>query len=96
MVDKLYELAGERADFDKGLRIRLINRNLLKGGQMPSLASNIDGKKYMWDKAEYATEAEAKEKIAAYEKKGFEAACLTEEGKYLVYTRKVITEITLE
>jgi hypothetical protein len=63
---------------------------------MPSLSSIIDGKKFMWDKAIYASEAEAKEKMAVYENDGFEAACLTEEGKYLVYTRKVITEIILE
>ncbi len=63
---------------------------------MSSLAAKIDGKKFMWDKAVYSSETEAKEKIAAYEKDGFEAACLTEEGEYLVYTRKVITKITLE
>ena len=63
---------------------------------MPSLAAKIDGKKFMWDKAMYASEAEAKEKMAAYEKEGFEAACLTEEGQFIVYTRKVITEITIE
>lgn len=63
---------------------------------MPSLSSSIDGKKFMWDKAIYASEAEAKEKMAVYENDGFEAACLAEDGKYLVYTRKVITEIILE
>ena len=63
---------------------------------MPSLSAKIDGKKFMWDKAVYASEAEAKEKMATYEKDGFEAACLTDEGQYLVYTRKVITEITTE
>ena len=63
---------------------------------MPSLSSNIDGKKFMWDKAIYASEAEAREKMAVYENDGFEAACLTEAGKYLVYTRKVVTEIILE
>lgn len=63
---------------------------------MPSLSSNIEGKKFMWDKAIYASEAEAGEKMAVYENDGFETACLTEEGKYLVYTRKVITEIILE
>ena len=63
---------------------------------MPSLASNIDGKKYMWDKFMYASEAEAKEKMAVYENDGFEAVCLAEDGKYLVFTRKVITEITIE
>ena len=63
---------------------------------MPSLSAKIDGKKFMWDKSMYASEAEAREKMAAYENDGFEAACLTEEGNFLVYTRKVITEITIE
>ena len=63
---------------------------------MPSLSAKIDGKKFMWDKAVYSSEVEAKEKMAAYEKDGFKAACLTDEGQYLVYTRKVITEITIE
>jgi hypothetical protein len=63
---------------------------------MPSLAAKIGGKKFMWDNFMYASEAEAKEKMAVYEKEGFEAACLTEAEGYLVYTRKVITEITLE
>jgi hypothetical protein len=73
-----------------------MNHKLSKGGRMPSIAAKIEGKKFMWDKFMYASEAEAKEKMAVYEKEGFEAACLTEEGEYLDYTRKVITEITLE
>lgn len=63
---------------------------------MPLLTAKIGGKKFMWDNFMYSSEAEAKEKMAAYEKDGFEAACLTETEGYLVYTRKVITEITLE
>jgi len=63
---------------------------------MPSLAAKIDGKKFMWDKAVYSSEVEAKKKMAAYEKGGFDTACLTDEGQYLVYTRKAITEITIE
>jgi len=63
---------------------------------MPSLAAKIDGKKFMWDKAVYSSEAEAQEKMATYEKDGFEAAFLTDEGQYLVYTRRVITEISTE
>jgi len=63
---------------------------------MPSLTAKIDEKKYMWDNFMYSSEAEAKEKMAAYEKDGFEAVCLTEAEGYLVYTRKVITKITLE
>ncbi|MFH1991234.1 MAG: hypothetical protein ABIK98_02350 [Pseudomonadota bacterium] len=60
---------------------------------MPSLAVKIDGKKFMWDQGLYASEAEAKEKMARYEKEGFQVSCLNEEGKYLIYTRRVVAEI---
>ena len=63
---------------------------------MPNLATKIGGKKFMWDKGNYFTEEEAHEKMARYEKDGFEAECVEENGKYLVYTRRLVTEIVLE
>ena len=63
---------------------------------MTNLAENIDGKKLMWDKGDYLTEEEAMEKMANYEKDGFETQLFKEEAKYLVYTRRVVTEIILE
>ena len=50
----------------------------------------------MWDKGQYPTEEEAQEKTAQYEKDGFEVECVKENGKYLVYTRRLVTEIVLE
>ena len=63
---------------------------------MADLAVTIGGKKFMWDKGNYSTKEEAHEKMAQYEKDGFEAECIEENGEYLVYTRKVVTEIVLE
>ena len=63
---------------------------------MTNRAEIIDGKKFMWDQENYSTEAEAKEKMAKYEKDGFETRLVKEEGKFLVYTRRVVTEIILE
>ena len=63
---------------------------------MPNLATKIGGKKFMWDKGDYSTKEEALEKMAQYEKNGFEAECIEENAKYLVYTRKLVTEIVLE
>ena len=63
---------------------------------MPNLATKIDGKKFMWDKNLYSTEKEAHKKMAQYEKDGFETECVEENGKYLVYTRRLVTEIVLE
>ncbi len=56
----------------------------------------IDGRKFMWDKGNYSTEAEAKEKMAKYEKDGFETRLVKEKGNFLVYTRRIVTEIILE
>ena len=50
----------------------------------------------MWDKGHYSTEQEARGKMARYKKDGFEAECVEENGKFLVYTRKLVTEIVLE
>jgi len=63
---------------------------------MTNIAEIIDGKKFMWNQESYATEAEAKEKMAKYEKDGFETRLVKEESKFLVYTRRVVTEIILE
>jgi hypothetical protein len=63
---------------------------------MPDLAKKIDGKKFMWDKGHYSTDQEAREKMAQYEKDGFEVECVEENGNYLVYTRRIVTEIVLE
>jgi pyruvoyl-dependent arginine decarboxylase (PvlArgDC) len=52
--------------------------------------------KYMWDGAVYETEEEAKKKGAEYEADNFQVHYLEQEGKHLVYTRRVVTEIVLE
>ena len=63
---------------------------------MPNLATKIGGKKFMWDKGDYSTKKEALEKMVRYKKDGFEAECVEENGKHLVYTRRLVTEIVLE
>jgi hypothetical protein len=63
---------------------------------MTNTTEKIDGKKFMWDKGYYSTKAEAKEKMDEYEKEGFETRLFKEERKFLVYTRRVVTEIVLE
>jgi hypothetical protein len=63
---------------------------------MTNATEIIDGKKFMWDRENYSTEADAKEKMGSYEKDGFETRLVKEEGQFLVYTRRVVTEIILE
>jgi len=63
---------------------------------MPDTSKIINGKKVMWDGVEYETENETKELKKKYEDDNFEVELVEEEGKYLLYTRRVVTEIVLE
>ena len=55
----------------------------------------IDGKKFMWDGEEYETKAQAQENVRTYRKDHFETRLIEEENRFLVYTRRVVTEITV-
>jgi len=63
---------------------------------MAELAIWRDGDKYMWDGASYATREEAEAKAAAYAESDFETQVIEEEGAFLVYSRRVVTEIVLD
>ena len=56
----------------------------------------VDGDKYMWDGAEYGSRSEAEAKAASYAEDGFQTQVFGEEGKFVAYTRRVVTEIALE
>jgi len=63
---------------------------------MPELARIEEGKKFMWDGKEYATEEEAKEAAEGYGADGFETLHISEDGKFYVYSRRVVTEVVVE
>lgn len=50
----------------------------------------------MWDGVVYETEKEAQEVKKRYADDNFEVELVEEGGKYLLYTRRVVTEIVLE
>lgn len=56
---------------------------------MPEQEIKVEGKKFMWDGEFHPTEADAKIKMAQYQKNGFETVYLNKEGKPLIYTRRV-------
>ena len=64
---------------------------------MAEQARFFDGKKFMWDGQEYDSEKEAKAVQKQYEENGFEVELFhDDDGKVLLYTRRVVTEIVLE
>ena len=56
----------------------------------------FEGKKYMWDGQEYDNEEQASSVEKQYTEKGFEVQMWREDGKVIIYTRRVVTEIVLE
>jgi hypothetical protein len=56
----------------------------------------IDSKKYLWDGEDYEAEPAARDRMSTYGNDGFETKLVEEDGKYLVYTRRVVTEIVIE
>lgn len=62
----------------------------------PAVARRFEDKKFMWDGKVYETEKEAKEVMEGYKTNNFETGMVEEEGKYLLYTRRVVTEVVVE
>jgi hypothetical protein len=56
----------------------------------------FEGKKFMWDGEEYDSKKRASEVEKDYLEKGFEVQTCSEEGKVLLYTRRVVTEIVID
>jgi hypothetical protein len=63
---------------------------------MPDLSKILDGKKFMWDGVVYASEKEAQDTKKKYVDDIFEVELIEEEGQYLLYTRRVVTEVVVE
>jgi predicted O-methyltransferase YrrM len=56
----------------------------------------FDGKKYMWDGQEYEDKKKAREVEKEYREKGFDVQSCSEDGKILLFTRRVVTEVVVE
>ncbi len=56
----------------------------------------FDGHKFMWDGEGYDSRDAAEAKRKEYADKEFETQLIEEEGTFLVYTRRVVTEVVVE
>lgn len=63
---------------------------------MPEISKNIEGKKFMWDGYIFKSESEAMKVESGYRENDFETRILQEENKFLVYTRRVVTDVVVE
>ena len=63
---------------------------------MPQNLLFVDRRKFVWDGELYDSRAAAEGKKSDYEAQGFETQMIEEEGKFLVYTRRVVKEVVVE
>lgn len=60
------------------------------------ISRKFEGKKYMWDGAEYKEETEARGVLETYVSNGFDAKQIQEGGGFYIFTRRLVTEIKVE
>jgi len=64
---------------------------------MPEIRSRIfDGKKFMWDGKDYPDQAEAQKAEKAYQDQNFETRLISEDGKFQIYTRRLVKEVIVQ
>ncbi len=63
---------------------------------MPDISIKVNGKKFIWDGVVYESEKEAQDTMQKYKDDNFEVEMKEEEGKHLLYSRRVVTEIVVE
>jgi len=61
----------------------------------PTLAMIRDGKKFMWDGQLYDSREDAARAEETYRNDNFEVQRMEQEGKFLVYTRRVVKEVVV-
>ena len=62
----------------------------------PAIARFFDGHKFMWDSVVYETKTDAEAVKNKYVNDRFEVQIVEHENKYLIYTRRVVTEVKVE
>ena len=63
---------------------------------MPDSFKILNDRKFLWDGEIYESESAANEVVTKYRSDGFETKLLAENDKYLVYTRRVVTDVKVE
>lgn len=58
----------------------------------PSSTAIWEGRKFMWDGRVYATPEEAAGVVAGYENDRFEVRLVEQDGTFLVYTRRAVSQ----
>ena len=58
----------------------------------PNLVMLSDGKKFLWDGQPYDSKEDAARAAQSYQNEDFQIQLVEDDGKFLVYTRRVVKE----
>ncbi len=61
----------------------------------PNLTIISDGKKFLWDGQPYGSKEEATRAGQSYQNDNFQVQVVEEDGKFLVYTRRVVKDVVV-
>ena len=61
----------------------------------PNLTMTRDGKKFMWDGRLFENRDQGSREAEAYEKDNFEVRMVEQDGKFLIYTRRIVKEVSV-
>jgi hypothetical protein len=61
----------------------------------PSIEVISDGKKFMWDGQVYDNKEEASRAGQSYEEENFQTRMMEQDGKFLVYTRRIVSQVAV-
>jgi hypothetical protein len=56
----------------------------------------LDGKKYIWDGSTYDSEPASEDQATNYKRENFEVQVVGQGEIYLVYSRRVVTDVVVE
>ena len=59
------------------------------------LARQFNGKKFMWAGKVYDSESSCQKQAQSYLADGFEVQTFDEDGKYYIFTRRVVAEVSV-
>lgn len=63
---------------------------------MPNNVIVVEGKKLIWDGVDYTSGDDASAKMQKYKDDGFEVGVVEENGKTLLYTRRVVKDAVVQ
>jgi hypothetical protein len=97
VVDVVEEGAEVEAESDEECDLISGENTLISGDDlMPEISRKINGKKYMWDGTINEKEEDARNFLESYKSDNFETELVTEDGKFLVYTRRIVSDVVIE